>query len=374
MRSTSNAWRALIGYSHQVVTVVESWLGSTQLATRVPMTTGSIAFDDTAIAKRRLTMTVPARTPGMRWDPAGNVTHPLAAYGQRLHVFSGIAYANKSIELMDLGWYLITGWKRDEDAAAISIEAWDLARLITDDRLLSPVSPATGATFAGMVRSLVEATGLQLVVDPAVVDRVIGSTPVWDRERDRAISDLCDAWPARWAVGDDGRVHVLPPYSLVTASTTPDADLTDGGTGTITGRAREADRGAIYNTIVVTGRTPDDGSPVPYAVAAVTDPGSPIRITGPYGRVPRFYASDLITTQAQAQAAADSQLVTYTSAGRSEPVKAVPDPSLQLGDVVRISTRDGDRYTARVTALTLPLTAQQGPMQVTASMTPAGVV
>lgn len=374
MRPTSNAWRSLIGYSHRVVTVVESWLAGVRLVDRIPITIGSIAFDDTGTVKRRLSMTVPARTPGMRWDPAGNVTHPLAAYGQRLHVFSGIAYANRSVELLDLGWYLITGWKRDEDSASITVEGFDLARLIVDDRLLAPVSPAPGATFAGMVRQLVEPVGLAVVVDAGLADRAIGSSPVWDRERDRAVSDLCDAWPARWGLGDDGNVHVRRPYGLVTASTTPDVELTDGGTGTITGRAREADRGALYNALVVTGRTPDDGSARPYAVASVDDPGSPIRVTGPYGRVPRFYASDLITTQAQAQATADAQLVTYTTAGRSEPLRAVPDPALELGDVVRISTRDGDRYTARVTALTLPLTAAQGAMQITAAMTPAGVI
>src|SRR5262245_17029034 len=119
MRPTSDAWRALVPYSHQVVSTVESWLGSTQLAAAVPLTAGQVEFDDTGVTKRRLKLTVPARTPGMRWDPAGNVTHPLAAYGQRLHVRSGIAYANEAVELMDLGWYLITGWKRDEETATV---------------------------------------------------------------------------------------------------------------------------------------------------------------------------------------------------------------------------------------------------------------
>jgi hypothetical protein len=136
-----------------------------------------------------------------------------------------------------------------------------------------------------------------------------------------------------------------------------------------------AQRGALYNRVVVDGKTVDDGSaPRPHAVAEITDASSPIRATGPYGRVTRFYASDLITTQAQADAAAASLLVTYASVGRSEPVKAIPDPAVQLGDVARVSTRDGDRYTARVDHITLPLTVRDGSMEVTPGMLPAGVI
>lgn len=373
MRPTSDAWRALIGYSHPIVTVIESWLGPSQLAAHVPITAGRVAFDDTAVVKGRLTLTVPAHTPGQRWDPAGNPLAPLGAYGQRLHLRTGIGYPTGELELLDLGWYLITGWRRDEDQATVAVEALDLAQLVLDDRLTAPSSPPPGATFASEFGRLL--AGILPVSIPAgFPDRPIASTVVWERDRDKALADLCDAWPARWYVGDDGAAHVAATYGPVSETTPPDLTLTDGAAGTVTARARGAQRGALFNRIVVDGKAPDDATPRPHAVAEITSASSPIRAAGPYGRVTRFYASDLVTSQAQADDAAASMLVRYASAGRTEPVRAVPDPSIQLGDVTRVLTQDGDRYTARVEHITLPLTARDGPMEVTPGMLPAGVV
>jgi hypothetical protein len=366
-------YRALISHSHPVITVISSWLGGVQLADSLPIVAGKVAFDDTAVVKRRLSLTVPARTPDRRWDPAGDPTAPLGAYGQRLHVYSGVGLPGGTVELLDLGWYLITGWKRSEESATVTVEALDLARLLVDDRLPAPESPPAGATFTSEFRRLVEPI-LPVSIPAGFPDRAMSGTIVWDRDRDKALANLCAAWPARWYVDDTGTARVAAPYTAVSDATPPDLVLTDGQAGTVVARARQGDRGAMYNRIVVDGKAADDTSAPPHAVAEITAAGSPIRATGPYGRVTRFYTSDLLTTQAQADAAAASMLITYSSVGRSEPVKAVPDPAVQLGDVARVYTRDGDRYTARVDHLTLPLTPADGAMDLSLGMLPAGVV
>ena len=372
MRAVSAAWPVIVANTHPMRTEIESWLGGVQLLGRVPLERAKIAYDDTATVKRRLTLTVPAEVDGVRLDPGPDPGAPLASYGQRLYVRTGIGLPNGSPELVSHGWYLITGWRRNEEAGTIGVEAADLAQLIVDDRLTAPSSPPPGATFVSEFTRLVAGI-LPVVVEAGLADAAIGaSSRVWERDRDAALSDLCTSWPARWWVGDDGAVHVGPVHPPVVAGAETVA-LTDGRTGTVTGRSRQAQRGAIYNVIVVDGRVADDGTAGPHAVAQVTDAASPIRAAGPYGRVTRFYASDLITTQPQAQACADSMLVTYSTAGRVEGVDAVPDPALELGDVARVYTTDGDAYTGRITALTLPLTVDDGPMQVTIGYEPGGV-
>lgn len=367
----SPTWPTLIRYSHQVITRLDSYLDGVQLAAALPVTEGTIAYDDTGTLKRRLTFTVPARTPAGTLDPAGNPTAPLAAYGQRLHLSTGIVYPNGAIELADHGWYLLTSWQRDDDAGAITVEAFDLAQLLADDRLTAPSSPPGGATFVSEFTRLLDGL-LPAVIDPGLADRAIGASTVWERDRDAALNQLCAAWPARWYIGDDGAAHAAVPYPAVTPASPPDVTLTDGTDGTVVARSRGGERGALYNVLVVDGKTPDSGAARPHAVSQITDPASPIRADGPYGRVVRFYESDLITTQGQAQATADSLLVTYASAGRTEAATAVPDPALQLGDVARINTRDGQAFTGRITGLTLPLTAEQGAMAVTIGTLPAG--
>ena len=370
MRTMSAAWSDLLAYSHRVVCRVESWLDGVQLAGDLPVTEGSITYDDTGTLKRRLSLTVPARTPAGTLDPAGDPSAPLAAYGQRLHVALGVGWPNGAVELADHGWYLITSWERDDAEGTIAVEAFDLAQLLVDDRLTAPSSPPANATFGSEFARLMDGL-LPAVVDPGLVDRAIAGTTVWDRDRDAALNTLCQAWPARWYVGDDGAAHVAPTWPAVTAASTPDVELTDGVGGTVVTRARRSERGALYNVLVVDGRQPDNGTARPHAVAQITDAASPIRATGPYGRVVRFYESDLITTQPQAQNTADSLLVTYASAGRVESATAVPDPALQLGDVARIYTADGHTFTGRITGLALPLTAAGGAMTVTIGTLPA---
>jgi len=374
MRTCSTAWRTLIAYSHPIVTIVESWLGGTQLAANVPITSGQIDMDDSGSLKRLLRIKVPARTPdGRRWDPAGDALAPLAAYGQRLKVSTGIRYANGATELLLAGWFVITSWDRKEDEGVIQVQAADLGLLIQDDRMLAPEAPPANATFTSEFVRLVNGT-VPTAVSAALVDRALSSTVVWDRDRDKALTDLCNAWPARWYVDDTGTARADVPYGAVSPSTPAQVRLTDGSGGTITSRARKAQRTAIFNMVVVDGKAGATGAAAPHSVASVTMANSPIRATGPFGRRPQFFSSDLIGTQAQADATAQAMLVQVATMGRAEALTCVPDPSIQLGDVAEVMTRDGDRYVSRIVNLSLPLTAEDGPMSIVPAMLPGGGV
>ncbi|MEV6969990.1 DUF5047 domain-containing protein [Hamadaea sp. NPDC051192] len=330
----------------------------------------SVSFDDSAVQKRSCTVVVPARTPLLRLDPGNDPMHPLNNYGQRLRIRTGLRIPGGEAELLDMGWYLITTWSRDEQDGTVTIRGADLSKLIVDARLYAAESPPVGATYGTEFVRLVDGI-LPAAVSPDLDDMAISSGTVWERDRDAALTALTSAWNgARWYVDDSGTVEAAPAHPDITSATTPDVVITDGSAGTLTGRQRDADRDRQYNALVVTGATPDDGTAAPYAVAEITDPASPIRVSGPFGRKPRFFQSDLITTGAQATATATNLLGRYTLFGRAEAVDAVPDPRVQLGDVARIYTADGDAYLGRITALTLPLTGAQGAMNATASTLP----
>jgi hypothetical protein len=375
MRTVSTAYRTLLAFSHPVLTFVDSWLGGDQLASNLPVVTGRLNLDDTGQPRGRLTLTLPARLPARRLDldPAGNPAAPLANYGQRLNLRTGLMYPNRAVELFDLGWYLITGWAHNEENRTIDVEAVDLAQVVIDDKLTEPLTPAPGATFKSEFTRLIGGI-LPVSIPAGFPDRPVSSSAVWDRDREKSLADLCAAWPARWFVNDQGAATVAAPYGPVSDATPADFVLTDGAAGTVVSRARGSQRGALANVSVVDGKTGDGGAAAPHAVAVITDPASPIRAAGPYGRVTRFYASDLITTQAQADEAAAAQLVSYATAGRTESATAVPDPSVELGDVVRIFTRDGKAFTGRVRTIDLPVTADNGAMGIGIATLPMGVI
>lgn len=369
MRPTSPAWSPTITAAHRIAVRVSSWRSGQLLAVSVPITDGAVTYDDTAMLKRRLTITVPARMPdGTVWDPGDSADHPLAAYGQRLQLKLGIELPTRAVELMEHGWYLITGWQRDESAGQIQVEAVDLAVLLEDARHYREESPPAGNTYAQEFTRLADGI-LPTRIQGLPLTTTVNPQTVWERERTKNLDDLCRAWGARWHVADDGVLTASPAYAELTPTTPYVARLVSGRRGTVVARTRRGERSTLYNAVVVNGKTSGTGEPAPFGVAEITDPTSPIRVDGPYGRRPRFYASELLTDNAQCLAAAHTMLTAASSVSRSEPIQASPDPALELGDVVQVAT-GGSSFTGRVTGLALPLTAS-GPMTVTLASQPA---
>lgn len=370
MKGRSEQYKALITRSHRVITKVDAYYGGDLVMANVPLTDGTLAADDSGTLKGAVTLTVPAVADGTRLDPGNDPGAPLNAYGQRLRIQSGTLMPDGTAQLYDLGEYLITGWSRSEAESTLSVQAADLATLIQDDRFLQPASPAAGSTYAQAFAQIVGGI-LPVYTDPALPALAYPAV-VWDRDRDVVLSELCRAWGARWYVDHTGTVCAVPDYPPIDEGTPPDFTITDGVDGIITDRARGAERGALFNVVSVTGALGVDGAAAPHAVAEITDPASPVYPRGPYGAVPRFYSSDLITTQAQADGTAQRMRNEMARFGRVESVGMVPDPAVELGDVARVYTADGDRFLGRVTAYTLPLVAQAGAMAVTVSTVPAG--
>lgn len=368
MRLTSGLWDATVRTSHPIVTRVSSVLGTTVLAEDIPVVSGIVSGDDSGYSKRGLTLSVPARTPLKRWDPGNDAAAPLAAYGQTLIVQTGIRLANGGTELLGMGYYLITSWTRNETTGDIDVVAEDVTRKIADNRFARPTSPAKSATYSTNFKRLITECGLTPVVPSGFPDRVMGST-VWERDRVDALDKLVTAWGGRWHSTDDGTVTVAEPYGTPTAANA-DLVLTDGNDGVIVERGRNAERGRLYNAMVVNGKTPTNGGTGPYALATITDALSPIRDGGPYGRVTRFYSSDLITTASQATATAKQMLRRFSSVGRAEQISMLPNPAIEIGDVAIVYTQDGDQFIGRVSALSLPLTASDGAMTLTVTTVP----
>lgn len=213
MRPTSPTWPHVIPAAHHVAATVESWRSGALLADSIPITSGSITYDDTATLRRRVTLTVPARTPdGTVWDPGSNPAHPLAAYGQRLHIRAGIQHPAGPTELLDHGWYLITEWERPENEGELTVTGVDLAQLLADARHYRTETPGKNNTYAAEFARLADNI-LPTLTDPHLPSRKVNALTVWDRDRTRNLDDLCEAWGARWYVDDQGRLAAAPDYT-----------------------------------------------------------------------------------------------------------------------------------------------------------------
>ena len=348
----------LLASAYTVEATVESWLGADYLGA-VPVEDGSVSWDASQQVQGSLSLTVPrvgaAGDEDWRdWDPT-DPTHPLACFGQVLHVSLTIgSLIGGGWWTVQLGRFLITSV--EPGPSTVRVMGKSLMQRLEEDRLTEPMAPDPAGSMASELRRLV-GSRMGLIIDPALGDYPCPSMN-WGESRIDAIYEIARAWPAVVREGGDGILYVSQPVPDPTSR--PDLRLSDGAEGTVVGVAASVTRDKIYNRIVARGQErSDEGSPSFQAIADQLT--GPMRVDGPYGVVPRFFSSPLITSVAQAKSTAEAMLADAVRKKIKIPVEHAPDPRLRLDAHVEVETRPVDGATGRtmwgvVAAYEVPLT------------------
>jgi hypothetical protein len=325
------------------------------LAEDIPVDAAMEDSDRSLRVPERVTFSIPRTDRGVSWSPVRD-EHPLAANGQTLRVKLGVGLAYTEVEWFQRGVFLIQDSAAEEDT--VTVNAVGLMTYLDEARLVSPFQP-TG-TLVSTLRALIE-PALTVAVDAALVDRAVPAAINFDEDRLGAVMELLDAWPADAYVDPGGFLQVVK----ATQSSTPLLTLTDGVGGTIITASGSSTREGAANVVVARGTAADGGQ---VQGQAYDTTGGPKSYGGAFNAlpVPRFFASPLLTTLAQCDAAAATMLARLRrSTGREFVVSMVPHPGIQTGDVVSITTADYRGLVCSVEALKLPYLPDGGPMSLT---------
>nr|DAR23787.1 MAG TPA: tail protein [Caudoviricetes sp.] len=348
----------LLSSAYTVAARVESWLGSEYLGA-VPVEDGSVSWDASQQVQGSLSLSVPrvgaAGDEDWRdWDPT-DPTHPLACFGQVLHVSLTIgSLISSAWWTVPLGRFLITSV--EPGPSTVRVTGKSLLQRLEEDRLTEPMAPDPAGSMASELRRLV-GSRMGLIIDPALRDYPCPSM-TWGESRIDAVYEIARSWPAVVREGGDGILYVSPPTPDPTSR--PELRLSDGAEGTVVGVAASVSRDKIYNRVVARGQeSSDEGSPSFQAIADQMT--GPMRVDGPYGVVPRFFSSPLITSVAQAKSTAEAMLADAVRKKVTVPVEHAPDPRIRLDAHVEVETRPVEGTPDRtvwgvVSAYELPLT------------------
>ena len=348
----------LLSSAYTVEATVESWLGSEYLGA-VPVEDGSVSWDASQQVQGSLSLSVPrvgaAGDEDWRdWDPT-DPTHPLACFGQVLHVsLTIVSLIISAWWAVPLGRFLITSV--EPGPSTVRVTGKSLLQRLEEDRLTEPMAPDPAGSMSSELRRLI-GSRMGLIIDPALRDYPCPSM-AWGESRIDAVYEIARAWPAVVREGGDGILYLSPPTPDPTSR--PELRLSDGAEGTVVGVAASVSRDKIYNRVIARGQeSSDEGSPSFQAVADQLT--GPMRVDGPYGVVPRFFSSPLITSVAQAKSTAEAMLADAVRKKIKVPVEHAPDPRIRLGAHVEVETRPVDGATTRtmwgvVTAYEVPLT------------------
>lgn len=356
MRPVSDRFLRVVRGSHRAcfrATVVNGMqTGVNPTGTEIPILGGDVQLDANANIRGTLDLV----TDGSLWSDTA--TGLLAPYGAEVHIARGILYGSGEAEWVSQGYFRI--YSTDQDDAPrkgqLRISGRDRMSGIIDARLTAPHQFPDNSSVQTVFDTLVGEVYPTATVEFDFTASAVTFPGSHIVEEDR-YAFLLDAVKSLgkvmyWDYEGKLQVRDAPTLSLAASA----FDVTHGKDGVLVSMGRSRSRDGVYNAVVVTGEAPGDQAAV-RAVALDLHPSSPTYWYGPFGKVPRFYSSSLITTQSQAGTAATALLARNLGLPYHVNFSMVPNPALEPLDVVHISYRDDSQTELHVLEkLSVPLT------------------
>jgi hypothetical protein len=312
---------------------MEAWFNGAKVAT-IPVESGSVQVT----ARNRIRRTLSVVVSEGYWPTT--TSSVLAPYGAVLKVWQGITGANGQLIPPEIPVFAgrVETVDRVRRAGKVTITAMDPFAAVNDMMFEQPRPASTGAGVVLHIASLIgEAVPGSGVVDLTGSGAVVPAGILWDQDRGAAVDQLAGSIGAEVFFQPDGMMCILRPVPRLGG--TPAWSLAQGFNSTVVRDAMTRSRTDVANRIVVHVEQPGQ-SPL---LVTVTDAAlqSPTRYGGPYGAVVRHYSNALIAGTNQALAAGDARLARTIGITRTREVDVVPNPALEAGDLLSITTDEG---------------------------------
>lgn len=265
-----------------------------------------------------------------------------AAAGNELRIYNGMILSSGDSEMLLQGIFGLAGANIQDSPSGlvISLSAYDRARSISRNKITKPPYTINNNTNA-----ITAASSLILNRRPGTVIRIIGNDPghtlpygVLEEQTDpwQAAREILESigWEAYFDV--DGSIIFRPVLDPNATSGLPVVwTYAEGVDATMISVGRDLSNEEAYNGQVVTGENSFNITPA-RGEAWDDDPTSPTYYLGPYGKVPEFWHSEKIRTNAQAVDAAKGRLNLRKGITDTVEFAVVPNPAHVYGDVVTI--------------------------------------
>jgi hypothetical protein len=347
--------------SHSSRLIVDAFYGSTRTLMDVPVVDWDLSGDLSAGVKNTGSITVEYSDELARSVNPKRFVDIFSPFGQELNLVLEVS-AGRFKETVQVGRYRITSVPegRDEFFGLFgkSLVSGSRVRLELDDRMVGVerrgfVSEQNPVLTTSCYAELGRVTGMQVV--RTLPDAPIPGSIVYSADqggRLKAVQALADALKGIEYVTPDGALSVLPKSGGPVVH-----ELQIGEQGTILDTSYSLESDGVYNQVV--GNFDDDDRNPITALAQIME--GPLSVSGPYGVYTRYYSSQLVKTQAQANAAVRTVLDQVSNQRTYMiPVTCIPNPLLEFGDMIRLALPDGTFLLGRLVSHKISMS---GPME-----------
>jgi hypothetical protein len=360
----SAAFQAEVKGPHNAVVKIEAWFGGQRIdgggaMSGLQVVDGTVTVDASAAIRRTYSATIAQQSAFPTFTDYAGVFSP---FGTVHKVFRGVQYPTGRVEWCQLGTFRLDGPATSLEPGTVKVTGSDLSKVVQDNRFLSPTTTVTTNRIpVELTRHLRGALGSAQAVRDLTGDTHLTPAMTWDRDRWQGLRDLALSIGAEVIFGVDGTalIQYVPDVTNAVVWTVTAAGAAAGGDIIITGD-RELDRSSVYNCVVATGERTDNVPPA-RGVAYDLNPSSPTYVgnpigSSPFGLVPAFYSSPVLTTNTACTKAAQTILNRTKALQRRVTFECVPNPAVDGGDVARIYLPNSTSEVHIIDSVQVPLT------------------
>lgn len=291
----------------------------------------SVRISRTSDTRREMSMTL------VDWLIDGvNTFETIDPYATLLRVRRGIAIPGGTAELVPLGVFRV--YSTDGNYNSLQVQGYSQEIDLTERRHPVPyrlTSKKAHDVIATVIQDAIP--GATVYVDPTLPNPTVKKY-LADRDRMQPLLEVVNGIGGELACDGTGAFVVTPPADPLG---TPVWSVDAGPDGVLVEYSRKRSRKSVYNGVVAVGEDPSSGRPPVSYLAVDNDVTSPTYWYGSFGKVPRFYFSKYIYTVGQAQTVAEGLLAKARGMKAEVSLTAVPNPALDVNDVIEVRYPDG---------------------------------
>lgn len=363
MYPVSLSFLAALRTGHTALTRVEVWYGGSLVIPDLAISGGSVSMDGAPGGVRStLSLTSARDTADVLWDL-------LAPTGTEIHPYRGIRFIDGTTEWVPLGVFVVDSQKMGYGVdGTIELTAPDRYAQVQRARFLQPTTTSGGAVSEAIRLAVV---AVAVAATNTATSSATTKAQVWDRDRDQAIDELTKAAAAELFFDRAGLIVARNIPKLTNAAVW---NIGAGESGVLVDADRERDRSRTFSVVVAICEAVDGSAPWVPQFAFDADPASPTYCAGPFGYVPTWISSPLLTTAAQALAAAKAVLSRASGLAAQVTLDSAVNPALDPGDVITVVFPGGKVERHLIDSLTIPLDVGTPQKITTRSTRPEGDV
>lgn len=375
MQTVSSNFLAAVQGSTTPLMTADLWKDGNFIAS-LPLEAGSVTYDANQNVQSTCSLTVLDNDGSLTPTTSGS---PFTPFGASINIRAGFVIGS-SIETVSLGWFLINNMEIEEawqsmtdrfgntalarKGSRIQVEGADFMQKIVDYKFLAPAAPTQSTAWAEIQFLVGDVIQTLTPSYAGWADVTLANQNItYGEDRMDAVKSLAALMQAEPVMSSNGQLTLRPINPPQTAANTAP---TFGWNINTTEYKKTLSRDGIYNVIVAQGKSTDNNNIVAYAVK---DDGA-YSFYGALGPRPAFYQSDLLTTPASVQAWATSLLATTNQQlTQTVPIKALPNPAIELGDYATLTIQGASSVGSSVTTRVVGFTySSEGEMDVTLSL------